>query len=62
MKDSQRLLNERAFVKRVLGDSVICGHCNATLATFAEACTADLSDACPGFMTIEKAKEDFNGN
>lgn len=59
MKLSQRLQDERAFVERTLGDSVICPTCKATLKTYAEACTADLSGVCPGFQEIEKAKADF---
>lgn len=39
----------------VLGDRVICHRCNATLATYADACTAALDDPCPGFLTIEDA-------
>ena len=48
--------NTAARVESVLGDSVICGRCNATLKTFAEACTAGLDDQCPGFLTIERAR------
>lgn len=59
MKLSQRLQQERAFVERTLSDSVICSKCSATLATFADACTADLCEMCPGFMAIENAKTDF---
>ena len=59
MKLSQRLKDERAFVERSLGDSVICGNCGATLETFADACTAGLSEPCPGFLAIEQAKERF---
>jgi ribosomal protein L40E len=39
----------------ILGDSVICLRCSATLATYADACTADLGDQCPGFVAIEAA-------
>jgi hypothetical protein len=59
MKDSRRLQNERIFVEKSLGACVICARCGATLATYATACTADFADACPGFLAIEKAKEDF---
>lgn len=59
MKLSQRLQDERAFVERSLGDSIICKRCEATLPTFADACTADLQEPCPGFMVIERAKKEF---
>ena len=39
----------------VLGDQVICDRCGATMATYADACTAALDDPCPGFLTIEDA-------
>lgn len=35
---------------------VICDRCRATLDSFSEACTADLTDECPGFVAIDKAK------
>lgn len=60
MKLSQKLRDERAFVERALGNSVICGKCRATLGTFADACTADLAELCPGYLAIEQAKKDFN--
>jgi len=59
MKLSRRLQDERAFVDRSLADSVICQRCHATLHTFADACTADLADVCPGFLAIERSKKDF---
>lgn len=59
MRLSQRLRDERAFVECSLGDSIICQMCNATLKTYADACTADLQEMCPGFIAIEKAKKDF---
>lgn len=39
----------------VLGRSVICDRCGATLATYADRCSARLDDACPGFIAIERA-------
>lgn len=39
----------------ILGDSVICVRCGATMATYADKCSADLDDACPGFVRIEEA-------
>jgi hypothetical protein len=60
MKPSQRLIEERAFLIRELGDEIICERCGACLDDYAGRCTAELSDACPGFMTIEDAKEEFS--
>lgn len=59
MKYSPYLQAEREYVERTLADSVICDRCRATLKTFADACTADLADLCPGFMAIEQAKLEF---
>lgn len=59
MKLSQHLQDEKVFVEAVLGDYVICIRCRATLGTYAEKCTAELSDQCPGFIVIENAKKDF---
>lgn len=59
MKLSQRLLEERAFVERSLGDSIICRDCGATLSTYAERCSSDLQEMCDGFIAIEQAKIDF---
>lgn len=59
MKLSQKLQEQCSFVEQSLGDSVICGRCMATLATFADVCTAALNDPCPGFAAIEAAKNAF---
>lgn len=59
MRDSQQMKDEKAFVENALGKTEICARCKATLATYADACTADLSDACPGFMAIEQCREHF---
>lgn len=56
MKDSARLQAERAHVERVLTDSVICDKCQATLATYADKCSAGLSEICPGFIAIENER------
>lgn len=60
MKISKRLQMESAFVEGKLGSSVICTRCGATLDTYADACSADLADPCPGFMTIENVRAEFN--
>ena len=59
MKRSARLIAEHDFVEKQLRD-VICDKCKATLATYADVCTADLSDACQGFQNIEEARRRFN--
>lgn len=59
MRLSQRLRDERAYVEAACG-GVICERCGATLATYADRCSADLADACPGFNAIEAAKQSFN--
>ena len=56
---SSRKDDEIAFVERMLGDSIICQACGATLQTFADACTAGLLDRCAGFEAIEQAKSEF---
>jgi hypothetical protein len=60
MKLSQRLKDESAFVQAKLAGVVICERCHATLDDYAETCTADLGDPCPGFARIEEAKSEFN--
>jgi hypothetical protein len=59
MKRSKRLEEESAYVEQTLGETVICDRCGATLATYADTCTADLQDACPGFLRIEETREAF---
>ena len=40
-----------------LGDGrVICDRCGATLATYADACTAENRDPCPGELAMDKAE------
>ena len=58
----RRIQRERAatihrHVEATLGRDVICDQCGATLDTFAEVCTADLDDACPGFRLIEATRQ-----
>lgn len=59
MRLSGQLQAERKFMEHAFGDSVICKRCEVTLETFADACTADLSEACQGFLAIEQAKKEF---
>jgi ribosomal protein L40E len=42
-----------ALVRQRIGPGVICSRCQATLATYAAACTADLAERCPGFNAID---------
>lgn len=59
MKLSQRLQDERLFVERELANNVICQRCKATLREYADKCVADLSDACEGFIAIERCRAQF---
>lgn len=59
MKLSARMQAEKQYVESSLGDSIICSPCGATLSTYCEKCTADLSDQCPGFEVIEMAKAKY---
>jgi hypothetical protein len=45
-----------ARVEAALGDGrEVCPRCHATLLNFADICTADLAERCPGFEAIENA-------
>ncbi len=59
MKKSAQLQAEEAFVENYLGDREICDKCTARLDSYAVLCNAELSDACPGFLAIEAAREKF---
>jgi len=59
MKLSPYIQAEKTYVETLLGNSVICKHCKATLATYADACIADLGNTCSGFWAIEKAKDQY---
>lgn len=59
MKLSARMQAERQYVETSLGDSIICRPCGATLSTYCDKCTADLSDQCPGFEAIEMEKAKY---
>ena len=50
---ADRSIHDRVAPK--LKGRVICDRCGATIDTYADACTADLDDPCPGFLTIEEA-------
>jgi len=53
-------VNEVRRQKRLedaLGDGrIICERCGATLATYADACTAENRDPCPGELAMDKAE------
>jgi len=58
---SPRLEAELAFVVQELGElQSICARCETKLDSYADKCTADLSDCCPGYLAIENAKAKFN--
>lgn len=62
MKDSPVLEAEREYVANKLAGKIICDRCKCTLDRYAVDCTADLADPCPGFMSIEAAKREFQLN
>ncbi|MEN6535694.1 MAG: hypothetical protein ABFD89_18665 [Bryobacteraceae bacterium] len=41
------------LVRQRIGSGVICSHCGATFATYAEKCSVDLDVRCPGFNAID---------
>ena len=50
---------EVQFVIGKLGSGIICGRCQCTLDSFAEKCSASLTDECEGFKAIDAAKAEF---
>ncbi len=59
MKLSQNLQDERNFIRDALTGKIICARCKCTLQSYADDCTADLSEMCPGFEAIESARSEF---
>ena len=49
----EQLERVHALVQQRIGPGVICPRCRATLSTFADQCSADLDQRCPGFNAIE---------
>jgi ribosomal protein L40E len=47
------LMTEREFIENAIHQEVICDRCGATLETYADVCTAQLNERCPGFVLIE---------
>ena len=52
---------EYLAVERKLGAGAICSRCGATLASYGEKCSASLAEACPGFVAIENALKEAEG-
>lgn len=50
-----RELRERVamLVRQRIGPGIICERCQATLSTYADRCTADLAEHCPGFNAVD---------
>lgn len=46
-----------AAIDAELGERVICERCGSKLKEYAERCTADLDERCPGFQAIEDAHQ-----
>lgn len=57
---SERLEAERQYLADKLLAVPICNRCGAKLADFTKKCTAELGESCPGSITLEMAKEQFN--
>lgn len=53
-KQKRALVYER--VTAALGNKVICDRCGATFKTMNTACTADLLDPCPGFISVDEVQ------
>jgi hypothetical protein len=51
IKQARKMVHDR--VAAALGDKVICERCGATFKTYNDACSADLLDPCPGFLTVD---------
>lgn len=58
MTDRYIAMRRRAsqLTEERIGDGIICHRCHATFATFADKCTADLAERCPGFERIDVVK------
>lgn len=61
-KQLEYIQAQATYVEAKLGTGVICDRCHATCDTFADQCSADLSEMCPGFIAIEEAKAEFQRN
>lgn len=60
--DADRRAIDRAVEAALGGGKIICDRCHATLDTFADTCTADLADECPGFTAINQVKSRASRN
>ncbi len=47
-----------ALVRARVGPGVICSRCGARYATYADVCSADLDERCPGFIVIDRVQMD----
>jgi hypothetical protein len=59
-REAERIAKVAAHRGRVeaLKGTVICARCGATIETYADTCSAELDDACPGFVRIEGLRQD----
>lgn len=55
-----RELRERvhALVRARLGAVTICTRCGATYTSYADKCSADLDERCPGFNVVDRVQMD----
>ncbi len=58
-KIAEKVRAQSDYVHNKLGDSVICSRCSATCGTYADKCSASLSETCEGFNIIEEARSEF---
>lgn len=51
----RRELRERVqqLVRERIGAGVICSRCGASFVSYADKCTADLDERCPGFNAVD---------
>jgi hypothetical protein len=55
--DSYNEVKRQKQLEDALGDGrIICERCGATLATYADACAAEIGDPCPGVLAMDKAE------
>ena len=55
--DTDNEVRRQKRLEDAFGDGrIICERCGATLATYADACTAENRDPCPGDLAMDKAE------
>jgi hypothetical protein len=55
--DTDNEVRRQKRLEDALGDGrIICDRCGATLATYSDACPAEIGELCPGLLAMEKAE------